>query len=226
MPRGKPRYNKPPSFVDLVKSGKLPEPPLLGESFKSELRTAIGRKQPRGRKSKSNTQETENFIEVLMQSADWALGHTTALRLETTKAERLAECDDLIGTLRETMGKLRSISPDLDTLLGVDFDPLAAADDVEKLVSRLVRVSMRIEAFKAHHFVKGRKQKTNRQSILKTIATELAHRVTSDASSFGVKPTASTVSFVVTILEVIGDNVGLAYSASTWRDILNCANRT
>lgn len=54
-----------------------------------------------------------------------------------TKGEVLAEHADFLKSLRTMQKKLRSLSPELDRLLGYDADPLGIADLMGDLISRV-----------------------------------------------------------------------------------------
>jgi hypothetical protein len=162
------------------------------------------------------------FVETVLSEAWWAKSALHAQEFEVTKAEVHAEHEDLLKSLRAAAGKLRNLSPDLDRLLGVNADPLGCADQIELLAQQVAAASEAVGR------MNKAKKPIEKQHI---VAVELALRVLRILQEYGI-PAAVTgdayfqyTSKAVTILKLIGDDLGLVRDELTWRDTISKAKQ-
>jgi hypothetical protein len=159
----------------------------------------------------------DTFVEEVLGEAWWAKSALHAQEFEVTKAEVRAEHEDLLKSLRATAGKLRNLSPDLGRLVGVDADPLGCADQIELMAQQVAAVSEVVEQMS-----KARKPIDKQHAV----AVELALRVLRALQPYGIRAAATGDSYfgytskAITILKMIGDDLGLVRDELTWRDII------
>jgi hypothetical protein len=156
------------------------------------------------------------FVETILGEAWWAKSALHAQEFDSTKAEVRVEHEDILKSLRATERKLRSLSPDLDRLLGVDADPLGCADQIALMAKHLTAASEAVER------MNKAKKPIDKQYV---VAVELALRVLRVLHAYGI-PAAATgdayfgyTSKAIEILKLIGDDLGLVRDELTWRDI-------
>ena len=159
----------------------------------------------------------EAFAEAILAEAWWAKSALHALEFELTKAEVQAKHADLLKTLYAAELKLRNLSPALDRLLGIDADPLGCADQISLLAQHVNDASAAVKRLS-----KARKPIDKQHEIV----VELAYRVLEVWHDYEI-PVAATgdsyfgyTSKAVTMLKLIGDDLGLVRDQLTWRDII------
>lgn len=226
MPSGKARYNSP-----LVTESRILD---FSDEVKKKLRSFYPRKAKDLATPQEQSEQEEyekvwgrpddNFVNVLLGEATWAISALEDCRMSLNKQDIRAECDDLYRTLENASGKLRALSPDIDRLLGADADPLGCADALEALIPAVEGARAAIDGL-------GRKRRPD--EAYHAIAVEMAIRVLRAAKEEGVKvaatgsPDFGYTSVAVQLLKAIGDDLSqvfgdgrLTLDALTWRDIV------
>ena len=131
------------------------------------------------------------------------------------KGDILAEHADFLKSLRTTQRKLRSLSPELDRLLGNHADPLGIADLMGDLISR---VEFATATVKRHPDLQ-RDRVFNHQ-----VACELALAVLEILSQNNIPPRTSDdrevidAALVIATLKCIGDAMKLVLEDKTWKN--------
>ena len=162
------------------------------------------------------------FVAEVLAEAGWAQEALYWQRFDTTQAEVRAELADLLKSLHAGASKLRNLSPDVDRRLGADADPMGCADRISREIEHLTAAAAAVDQM-------GKARK--RQDKHHDVAVELSIRVLRVLARHGV-PAAATgdpyygyTSAAVKILKLIGDELGLVRSESTWRDTILEAKR-
>ncbi len=165
----------------------------------------------------------DEFVAHVLAEAWWAKSTINFTTYDIKKKDIDAEWHDLLNRLEVLDERLRQISPDLDRLFGVDADPLGTADKIRELIP----------------FVKNAQPLIDRLPKAKTpsekshaIAVEMSIRVLRVLRDYGISPAATagnditgTVSTAIQILKSIGDDMGLHFAETTWRSVINDANK-
>lgn len=136
----------------------------------------------------------------------------------------LAEHADLLKVLRGARKKLRSISLELDRLLGIEMfdtgaDPLGIADRLEKLVSS-------VEA--AGPLVKKHPDLPRNRVFSNGVAQQLAREVLRVFGENGILTTVSSncmASPLIATLSSIGEAMDLHLAANTWKNVVSKARK-
>ena len=159
--------------------------------------------------------------EVFVQSlADVVLG-IRALRqqdrLAVTREDARIELAKVAQQLREAEQMLRTMSPAVDVLLGVEADPLGCAETVGVLLGRIERA----EAEHALMFSGLSVAEADRR-----LAHEVCVQVAGVLLDHGIEVAATAqvdtggVSIAVTACAVVGELSGIVRSPATWRDLI------
>jgi hypothetical protein len=162
------------------------------------------------------------FVEQVLASARWAKSALHAQQAESTRTELRAERDDLLKQLRTTEQKLRTLSPDLDRLLGADADPLGLADATKALLLNVEQAGERVGTLPRALKLRDKEH---------DVAVEMAIRVLRVTERWGVEPAATSDEYApdgsvaVQIVKAIGDDIGVVLSVSTWRDTISKAKK-
>jgi hypothetical protein len=154
-------------------------------------------------------------VEEILGEAWWAKSALHSQQFELTKAEVRASVGDLLKNLRAGEQKLRNLPPDLDRLLGAGADPLGCADQIALMVEKLTVASDLVEQMS--------KAKTPSEKQ-HAVAVELAILVLRVLQRYGIRPAATGdsvfayTSKAITVLKLIGDDIGLVRDELTWRN--------
>lgn len=130
-----------------------------------------------------------------------------------TKGEMLAEHADFLKSLRTVQKKLRSLSPELDRLLGNHADPLGIADLMDDLIARVERATSLVK----------RHPDLERDRVFNSrVARELVHAVLDifDANNLTIAArvgSAGGASLLISTVKCIGDAMKLALDDKTWK---------
>jgi hypothetical protein len=164
----------------------------------------------------------DEFVNVLLAEARWAVSALMWQEHTVTKQEILAEHSDLHDTLKYARNKLRELSPDFNRLLDADADPLGVADSLDVLIRHVNAAEVRINELP---------KKMRLDEAQHDIAVEMAIRVLRAVKNYGLPIYATGgdgfdyTSDAVNILKAIGDDINLPRERLTWRDIIIEAKR-
>ena len=131
-----------------------------------------------------------------------------------TKGEMLAEHADFLKSLQTTQKKLRTLSPELDRLLGNHADPLGIADLMDDLIGRVKRATA---------LVKQRPDLLRDRVFNHRVAQQLVEAALEVFGENGL-PTGASVgpaggaSPLIVTLKSIGSAMQLDLAASTWKN--------
>lgn len=199
MSKPKPRYNKP-AFV--AQRLKIDAPPPSYEQLRDYLRRTI-------------SLDAANFLVGIAIDTAEALRQE---RLRLTKEDARAEINDLLGSIRETVSKLRSLSPELDRMLGQDADPLGAADKLDALIVRIEGAKEGVET----------RRWPRLNEVEHNIALNMAIKVILAADCFDKRLTIGKAELPGTaepVLQAVGNAAGINREEATWRDTYNEASK-
>jgi hypothetical protein len=142
--------------------------------------------------------------------------------------------------LRKAENALRSISRDLDALLGVHVDPVGCADGLREMIDAETAQATPPTTVKLREMVNALEEATariaegptaRRPEIQRRAAVETAVRVLRVLKDYGITPSATMnpaygfVSPAIKILQAIGDDIGWRRDPVTWRAIILDAKR-
>lgn len=159
----------------------------------------------------------DEFVGHILLEARWAKEELHWHALESTKAELRAERVNLLKSLVGACQRLRTLSPDFARLLVIDADPLGCADRLDELIRHIEDTKSDID------FLPRSERKAEKNHA---VAVEMAIRVLRVLQGYGIKPAATGdttfgyTSDAVRILKLLGDDMKLVLSESTWRDII------
>ena len=136
-----------------------------------------------------------------------------------------------LEALNDSSDKLRSISPDLDRLLGLDenrvvladADPLGCADKIHEMIEHFQRTIPLIDALPRE------KRSVEKE---REIAVNMAIDVLRALKEYGIKPAATAeknsnyISPAVQILKAIGDDIHLTEDVYTWKNYIVDAKKS
>lgn len=243
--------------------------PDFSEKLKSELRSiytenrldppsASAQNQSSGDSAGHGfTGDADNFVEAVLAEARYAIREMREANFSVTKHEMVAELRDLRKSLKTASGlpgKLRTLSPEVDVLLGADADPLGLADHIDNLTEdqldkyRVAVSDLLGRVIKAEQSVQMTvPDKKKLTGAIHSIAIEMAIRVLRVLNQYGIAASATAgkylrvgddyprsaidhgesiyVSSAVKILTLIGENIGMDLSEVTWRNIIISAKR-
>lgn len=157
------------------------------------------------------------WANYLLSEAWSAISIMSGLRLRLTNEQILVEQHDILATLQKAVRILSNVSPDLDRLFGIDADVLGTRDKIRELIP-VVDAS----ADKVGLLPRAKKKREADRDA----AVEAAIRVLRIYKDHGgrVSATADTdhdyVSDAVSILKILGDELGLTLSAATWKKVV------
>jgi hypothetical protein len=206
MPSAKPRY----------KGDGLGAPARdFSEKLKKKLRALYPGKRQTADSAWGDT--ADRFVEEVLDAAREVFGvlHRHAQELE--KQDIRAERDDLAKTLHAAETKLRSVSLELDQMLGREARPRDCADEIALLVAQLECIAPQIDAL-------PRKRRCVEQEY--EAENTLALHVLPVLQSYDIRPAATgnpsldNASPAIEILSAIGTDIGIVRSIATWREIV------
>ena len=158
------------------------------------------------------------FVNQILDASIWAKEQLHEARAALTRQDAVAEYNDIIGAAKKLRDKLRKLSPDCDSLLGVDVDPLMCAHVLDDFIFKAEYAGLL--SLRQHS-----KQKPNEAQHL--IAVEMASRILAVARERGIKISGAGSSYyenstspAAKLLKTVGDAVGLTFEDVTWRDII------
>jgi hypothetical protein len=156
-------------------------------------------------------------------SAAWSsISIIYGLGLRLTKEQIAVEQQDILATLQKAVRVLSSVSPDVDRLFGVDADVLGTRDKILKLVPF-------VEASKTQ--INSLPKALKRNEADRAAAVEVAIRVLRIFKDHGGRISATAdadhilVSDAVSILQILGDELGLCLSPATWKKVVTAAKQ-
>ncbi len=161
------------------------------------------------------------FVSEILNEATWAAAEVQEAEREINNSDLKAEFEDLMKALADIENKLRSISPDLDRLLG-DADPLGCADHVS---------NMTLKSGKAKSLIDDLPFSWRAEQKNKRILDEMAIRVLSILKTYGIKLSATYdtrfaneyKSPAVAILEILCKNLDSPFAEKKLRKMVSTA---
>jgi hypothetical protein len=206
MPTAKPRY---------IGNGGGAKPPEFSEGLRTELRKYYPDKTPQ--QPSPLAQTADEFVNVILAEASWAMNELYWDRFTSTKQELRAAQADLLSVLKAARDKLLNLPPDFDRLLGTNADPLGCADELAALIAKIDAVGCTIDDLSTRRKLSERQHR---------VAVEMTIRILRVLCKYEIPPSATAnadldrQSDAVRILKAIGDDIGLTLSAVTWRDMV------
>jgi hypothetical protein len=182
----------------------------------------------------------DNFVNEILAEARWAVSELFHLQRESRKGEMRAECANLLSSLKALKRdwskfeavehKLRNISFDFDRLLPFEADPLNLLDHigndpqvVDEMISHIKATIPLIEKLP-----KSQRPDEKQHSI----AVEMAVLVLRILKNYCIAPSEYASadhedyeSDAVKILRLLGNDIGLRFAPTTWRDIIGEAKK-
>lgn len=187
----------------------------LGERLRHKLRPFYPDKDAEERPIFGHP--ADSWANYLLSDAWSAISIMSNLRLRLTNEQILAEQQDILTTLQKADRILSSVSPDLSRLFDIDADVLGTRDKIRELIP-VVESS----AVKVSRLPRAKK----RREADSDAAVEVAIRVLRIFKDHGGRVSATAdsdhhyVSDAVSILKILGDELGLSLSAGTWKKVV------
>jgi hypothetical protein len=208
--------------------------PDFSESLRGELhrlykhhfnveRVAVARSfaQGFGDPNWRTAEATDALVQSLLFAADPL--KVTLFRRKTfalKKGEIQAEYGDLDKTLKAASAKLRSVSAELDRLLGKDADVLGVANSLDALLVIIQRASLSVKMAPGRKTGRVFDNQVALQLIVALAEVCLAHGLPISASAQGGR-----ASQFIRATKLIADAMGLVLSEKTWTNIASQAGR-
>ena len=154
------------------------------------------------------------WVSRLQREAHSAISTVLWHTRRRTNEELRAECNDLLGVLNKAADCLNTLSYDFDILLGVDVDVLGVRDKILKLIPT-------IEASKAK--IAKLPRAKNIKDAQHDAAMEMAIGCLRVVKEYGgevsgtLVPEFERTSPAIQILKILGNELGLVLSESTWK---------
>lgn len=159
----------------------------------------------------------EMFEQSLVSVAQWAAAAKLDDKDAVTKEDARAELVKLKSHLEDTERMLRSLSPEVDLLLGASAAPLNCADNIATLLVQIQSAEVKLERDFNGASISERERR---------IALELCYKVVGAFEEYGHPVSATAVadlakeSPAVAALCAVGNAANLVRSPVTWRDLL------
>jgi hypothetical protein len=159
----------------------------------------------------------DEWVNHSLSTAWSAISIIYGLGLRLTNEQLRAEQQDILFALHKAERVLSSVSPDVDRLFGVDADVLGTRDKIRELIPLVEAGSERINLLP---------QALKRNEADRAAAVEVAIRVLRIFKDYGgrISATADTdlnlVSDAVSILQILGAELGLCLSAAVWKKVV------
>lgn len=140
-----------------------------------------------------------------------------------SREDARAELHRVARQLREAEEMLRTLSPEVDVLLGVEADPLGCADEIRAMVERFRRAEV------AHATLYAG---TSNAEHERRLALDVCIQVAGVLRDHGIEVSATAVvdlqqqSVAVACCAAVGELSGIPRSPATWRDLLADVRRT
>lgn len=170
--------------------------------------------------------DADRFVDEVLMAASWALDELDEVKAAITKSDLVAEHKNAQAQLQRSLDKLQSLSPELDRLLGAQSNNHATCDAIALLLNDFQIAADRLK------LPSKQLNKQLRSKAELAIAEEMAVRVIQTAEPYGVvvKLTdgaafGSPPSLCLRMLKLIGDDVGLKRTLTTWRRIVSKAKK-
>lgn len=144
-------------------------------------------------------------------------------RILVSREDARAELVKVAQQLREAERMLRTMSPDVDVLLGVEADPLGTADAIKALLSRFQQAEAQHATMYAG---------TSNAEHERRLALDVCIQVAGVLRDHGIEVSATAVvdlqqqSAAVACCAAVGELSGIPRSPATWRDLLADFRRT
>lgn len=160
---------------------------------------------------------SDQFAESLTAVVQEVRAQRLQDRAAVTKEDACAELRKVAQQLREAEQMLRTLSPDVDVLLGVEADPFGCADTINVLLSRFQHAED--ACVKMYSMLSSAERD-------KRLALDICVQVAEVLKDHGINVAATAVvdfaqqSQAVTACVVVGELSGICRSPATWRDLL------
>lgn len=172
---------------------------------------------------KSIFDDADDFASELIIELEWLVDEMAHLQLEPTFAQRKAEVDDLLSYLHGSLTRLKSMSPNVESLLHSGAGPLPLVKELESFIPVLAEGGAWLASFEDE-------QKATKSENISALTDELTNRLILIFEAYGIKPTATAdrelradalergkdlyQSFAITILTVIDKELRLGINTS------------
>jgi hypothetical protein len=172
----------------------------------------------------SEIEEAKRAWVVRLQSEAYSAISTVLWHTRRRTNEELrAECNDLLGVLNKAADCLSTLSPDLDRLLGVDVDVLGARDKILKLIPPIQASEALIAKLPRAKKIRDAQHDA---AIEMAISCLRVVKEYGGAVSVTLVPEFEKISPAIQILKILGDELDLELSESTWKKAVARAKKT
>lgn len=140
-----------------------------------------------------------------------------------SREDARAELHRVARQLREAEKMLRTMSPEVDALLGAEADPLGCADEIRAMVERFRRAEVAHATLYA-----GTSSAEHERGLMRDVCIQVAGVL----RDHGIEVSATAVvdlqqqSVAVACCAAVGELSGIPRSPATWRDLLADVRRT
>lgn len=167
-----------------------------------------------------------SFLGVVQSEANWAHEEIAALNDEPDRKIARKELADLHKHLSRAVASLSSLSLFARRRLPIEFDPIQAAADMERIVAFIDQGRTKLESSpRLQHRAERRE----------AIACEFALRLLRAVRDYGIKPAATFERYTdeatlyesdaVKLLSLLGREIGLSLKPGTWRHHIAAATK-
>ena len=162
----------------------------------------------------------DEWANYLLSTAWSAISINYGVSLRLTNEQLVVEQQDILETLQKAVRVLSCVSPDVDRLFGVDADVLGTRDKIQELISFVETSKTRINTLP---------RAMQKRAVDRAAAVEVAIRVLRIFKDHGGRVSATAdidlnyVSDAVSILKILGDELGLILGVTTWKKAVAAA---
>lgn len=165
----------------------------------------------------------DDFVNSIIGIAWSAKSAMHWIRYDSSKGEIRAEQKHFLKLLKSTSDRARKLSPDFNRLLGIDAAPLGCADNIDELIRYVEATEAHIERLPDKISATKPQQKERRIAVL--LSKEIIRYIKTYGLSIGATADDyGAISDAISILKILGEDIGLERSVDTWKSIVAEAN--